>query len=476
MPQIINCPTCKTAMQVSDNASGKFRCPACKNVFTVGAPARETVGAAASTGTSTSSNPSVNLGSGSINLGAPPKPAAGGAATLSVCPACKSPLLEGAISCLECGFLVQAGPAAGADEAAPNLCPNPACGVANPPGERTCQRCGTPLPHPPGTVLHNRYRIERLLAMGGFGAVYLASDLKNGDRQVAIKDMICQDPQEFAIRLNFFRREAEILRSLDSVSIVPRVYDLIEQGQTAQLAMEFIRGKDMLKLMEGSNNRPFPVEQVIEWSRSICDVLQHMHSQTPPLVHRDLKPENIMLLEDQRSIKMIDFGTARDLGRTQKEKLAAKTRVYTEGYAPPEQIIGKPEARSDLFALAGTMYHLATGKAPDGYHTATEIDADLAAGAIAQDQRWFYELIKINLAEDPNERYFSAREIKADLEKRRVTREVNCPKCQQANKAREPYCHKCGEPLTDTAPPCHACGKSNRMGSRFCIHCGNRLR
>ncbi len=68
--------------------------------------------------------------------------------------------------------------------------------------------------------------------MGGFGAVYLATDTKNGNRPVAIKDMICADPQEFAIRLNFFRREAEILRSLESIPIVPRVYDLIEQGQT----------------------------------------------------------------------------------------------------------------------------------------------------------------------------------------------------------------------------------------------------
>src|SRR5437879_8920534 len=185
-----------------------------------------------------------------------------------------------------------------------------------------------------------------------------------------------------------------------------------------------------------------------------------------------------MLLEDQRSIQMIYLGTARDLGRSQKSRLQSKTRVYTEGYAPPEQIVGKPEPRSDLFALAATLYHLATGKAPEGFYTARELESQLAdpAGPIPADQRWFFELLKINLAEDANDRYFSAREIKADLEKRRVTREVACPKCKALNKVREPYCAKCAVPLTDATPPCHHCGKTNRMGSRCCIYCGNRLR
>lgn len=487
MPLVIRCPHCQKPMQLADNSAGKqFRCPSCRNAFTVGGGGQAaTVGAAAVGGAGASaavatrpaapaaarppSSPTVDVGSAKTA----PTPS-----TPSECPACKAALLPGAIACMDCGYMIQPETSAADMEGAPNLCPNPACGVANPPSERNCQRCGTVLPTAPGTVLHGRYKIERLLAMGGFGAVYLAHDIKNGNRAVAIKDMICADPQEFAIRLNFFRREAEILRSLESVPIVPRVFDLIEQGQSAHLVLEFIRGQDLLKLMEGNNNKPFALAEVIEWSTNICDVLQHMHTQVPPLVHRDLKPDNIMLLEDRRSIKMIDFGTARDLGRTVKEKMAAKTRVYTEGYAPPEQIVGKPEARSDLFALAGTMYHLVTGKAPEGFYTARELETQLSDPncSIPSDQRWFFELIKINLSEDVNERYFSAREIRTDLQMRRVTKEIPCTKCQQVNKVREPYCSKCAEPLTDATPPCYHCGKTNRMGSRCCIHCGNRLR
>ncbi len=487
MPMIISCPHCSQQMQLADNAGGRqFRCPFCQKPFI--AP----TAAAAKAPPAPVKPPPPPVSAPLPPRPAPPPPSSPSRAPApppskkpepalpSACPACGAKLLEGAVSCMDCGYLIQAEPSAEAGDGAPNLCPNAACGVANPPTERYCQRCSTPLPTAPGTVLHGRYRIKKLLAMGGFGAVYLAEDVKAQNRLVAIKDMICADPEEYAIRLNFFRREAEILRALASMPIVPRFHDLIEQDKSAHLIMEFIPGEDLLKIMERRNNAPFPVEQVVEWAKGICDVLTQMHSQAPPVVHRDVKPDNIMLREDGRSIAMIDFGTARDLGKTVKEQMKAKTRVYTEGYAPPEQIVGKPEPRSDLFALAGTMYHLITGKAPEGFYTARELEGKLAPpgdnGGIPASFRWLYELIKINLAEDIHERYHSAREFKSDLEKRQVTRERTCRKCGQVNKVREPYCGKCAEPLTDVTPPCHHCGKVNRMGSRCCIHCGNRLR
>jgi phage FluMu protein Com len=475
MPQVIRCPNtkCNKSMQVPDGSAGKrVACPSCKEPFVIPSPSAS----GSQPGVKAASQSAAGL-SGVSGNGA--KSSSGG--TPSVCPSCGSKLLEGAVACMDCGFLLQAeGAAAAEPEGPPNLCTNPACGVANPPGERNCGRCGSPLPIAGGTLLHNRYRLDKLLKMGGFGAVYMATDTKMGNRAVAIKDMIGNDPGEFNIRLNFFRREAEILRALEAVPIVPRVYDFIHQGQTAHLVMEFIRGKDLLDLMEANGNKPFPMPLVVEWGKNICDVLAHMHDQQPPLVHRDVKPDNIMLLEDQKSIKMIDFGTARDIGRTAQERAKGKTRVYTEGYAPPEQIVGKPEPRSDLFALAATLYHLATGKAPEGFYTAKEIETQLAENspALPGQFRWFFEIIKINLSEDINDRYFTAREIKTDLERQRVTTEVACPnaKCKTLNKVRTPYCLKCAEALTDPTGLCANCGKNNRMGSRCCIHCGNRLR
>ncbi len=475
MSHVTRCPHCNTALQVPQDAGGRaIRCPVCKQLFAVRVTQAPAI--------ATSPTPTSGLVNGSNgirkptpgNTGTPPRsPGPGSAAK---CPGCGATNKPGAKSCAECGFLLVSETALDDSEAAPNLCPNESCGVANPPEERHCQRCGSPLPYPTGTVLQGRYRIDKLLAIGGFSAVYLAGDLQNAGKLVAVKDMICNEPQEFQVRLSFFQREAEILKALSRLPTVPRFFGFYREGKSAQLVLEYIAGQDLLRILESNSNAPFPFEHVVGWGKEVCDVLTHMHSQSPPIVHRDIKPENIMLLREQNSIRMIDFGTARDLGRSAGNKPAAMTRVYTEGYAPPEQILGKPEARSDIFALAGTLYHLATGKAPD-FHTARELEQQLKGPTHSwpEERRWFFELLRINLSEDAGERYFSCRDFKTDLEKRQITRETNCAKCRTLNSVRQPYCSQCAAALTDFAPPCQQCGKNNRLGSRWCIHCGHRL-
>jgi serine/threonine-protein kinase len=154
-----------------------------------------------------------------------------------------------------------------------------------------------------------------------------------------------------------------------------------------------------------------------------------------------------------------------------------QTVVYTAGYAAPEQMVGRAEPRSDLFSLAATLYHLATGKEPDGWETGAELEAALndPHSSLPKEYRWFFELLKINLAQNANDRYFSAADFKADLERRRVTKETRCPRCQATTPARRPYCVRCATPLTTAAGTCGECGRKVVMGCRFCIHCGNRL-
>ena len=113
--------------------------------------------------------------------------------------------------------------------------------------------------------------------MGGFGAVYLATDTKSEQPPGRHQGHDLRRPAGVRHPPELLPPRGRDPASLETVPIVPRVFDLIEQGQTAHLVMEFIRGKDLLKIMEANDNKPFPMPQVIEWGKAICDVL-HAHA------------------------------------------------------------------------------------------------------------------------------------------------------------------------------------------------------
>lgn len=431
MPQVVACPACGCQLNLPEALSGKpVKCPKCARTFTA------------------------------------PEPD-------SSCPVCASPVLAGSPICVDCGYLLKTPKASTTEvDDKPNVCPNAACGTLNPPGERLCRRCNTPLPGAVGHLVAGRFRIDVSLATGGFGIVYRGTDMRT-NAAVAIKEMIAADPKEFQLRKTFFRREAEILTALQNVAAVPRLHEFVDQPTAAYLVMEFIPGNNLLDLLEKPGAKPFPVPQVAAWGVTVCDVLERMHRMAPPVIHRDMKPENLMLMPDGKTIRMIDFGTARELGHTARERGVAKTKVYTEGYAPPEQVVGRPEARSDVFALAGTLYHLATGQAPEGFFTGKEILGRLAEFPAAD--RWFYELMAVNLSEDKNDRYADAGAFRRDLAKQAVLREVQCPACKHFTAAREPYCQQCAAPLAAPGPPCPGCERVGPAGCRFCVACGSRV-
>jgi len=209
----------------------------------------------------------------------------------------------------------------------------------------------------PETLIHDRYRIVRAIGKGGMGAVYEAFDLRL-QSPVALKQMIVEG--EHLSRA--FAREAQLLASLRHQAL-PRVIDHFVDEHGQFLVMEFIPGEDLATLLQ-KQGAPFPVDQVLAWADTLLDVLSYLHAQQPPVIHRDIKPQN-MKRTPRGEIILLDFGLAKGAAATQTRSMTGSVFGYTPQYAPLEQIKGVgTEPRSDLYALAATLYHLMTGTPP----------------------------------------------------------------------------------------------------------------
>ena len=213
-----------------------------------------------------------------------------------------------------------------------------------------------------GTLLNNRYRIVQLVGKGGFGAVYKAADERFQSRRVvAIKEMSDAQltPAEKAKAIQDFRQEADLLVLLKHPNL-PDVSDFFEETSKAYLVMEFIEGETLEKRQDDVRG-PLPEGLVMGWALQLCDVLQYLHTQTPPVIFRDMKPSNVMVTKNGQ-IKLIDFGIARVF---KSNSAKDTTSLGSNGYAPFEQYGGKQtDARSDMYALGATLYDLLTNTTP----------------------------------------------------------------------------------------------------------------
>jgi len=219
----------------------------------------------------------------------------------------------------------------------------------------------------PGTILQDRYRILRQLGQGGMGAVYEAIDQRL-DTTVALKETLFTEEK---LRRQF-EREARLLARLHHPAL-PRVSDHFAEAEGAFLVMQYIAGDDlaeMINLRRGT----FPLEQVLLWADQLLDALDYLHTQDPQIIHRDIKPQNLKL-SARGQIILLDFGLAKgQLGEVSRVSTAS-IFGYTPNYAPLEQIQGLgTDPRSDIYALAATLYHLLTGvKPPDALTRAAAI-------------------------------------------------------------------------------------------------------
>jgi serine/threonine protein kinase len=209
-----------------------------------------------------------------------------------------------------------------------------------------------------GTILQGRYQILKPIGRGGMGAVYLASDQRLGST-VALKETFFNDP----VLLAAFKREARLLAGLKHAAL-PKVIDHFADGDGQFLVMEFIAGDDLEDVLN-KRDIPFRPDEALEWTDQLLDALDYLHSQNPPVIHRDIKPQN-MKLTSRSQIVLLDFGLAK--GAAVGMSITGPTTSvfgYTPSYAPLEQIQGSgTDARSDLYSLAATVYHLLTATKP----------------------------------------------------------------------------------------------------------------
>jgi hypothetical protein len=212
----------------------------------------------------------------------------------------------------------------------------------------------------PETVLQGRYRIGRQLGQGGMGAVYEAVDLRL-DTVVALKETLFTDEK---LRKQF-EREARLLARLHHPAL-PRVSDHFTEGEGQFLVMQYIPGEDLFE-MQTRRASAFPQSDVLRWADQLCDALDYLHTQDPQVIHRDIKPQNLKLTS-RGQVVLLDFGLAKgSAGQLTAVTTSASIFGYTPNYAPLEQVQGLgTDARSDLYSLGATLYHLLTNvKPPD---------------------------------------------------------------------------------------------------------------
>ena len=202
-----------------------------------------------------------------------------------------------------------------------------------------------------GQVIDDKYEILKLIGQGGMSRVYLAMD-KRLNKQWAIKEIEKRVIQS-AIA------EANLIKQLDHPAIV-RIVDIIDNGDVIYIIEDYIEGETLSSVLETQGAQP--QELVIEWAMQICEALEYLHTRKPPIIYRDMKPANVMIKPDG-NIKVIDFGIAR---KYKDQSLADTVSLGTKGYAAPEQFGGKgqTDARTDVYCLGVTLYHLLTGQNP----------------------------------------------------------------------------------------------------------------
>ncbi len=206
-----------------------------------------------------------------------------------------------------------------------------------------------------GRVFDNRYRIEKIIGIGGMAVVFEAEDTVM-HRKVAVK-MLKEEINNDAQSVKRFINESKAVSMLSHPNIVS-IYDVSVKDNLKYIVMEHVEGITLKNYI--NTKKVLGTNEVISYSEQILRALEHAHSKG--VIHRDIKPQNIMLLKNGQ-IKVADFGIAK-LPNAETVTMTDKA-IGTVFYISPEQASGKKiDPRSDLYSLGAVMYEMATGNLP----------------------------------------------------------------------------------------------------------------
>ncbi len=345
-----------------------------------------------------------------------------------------------------------------------------------------------------------RYEVLNVVGRGGMGVVYRAR--RHNDGSVwAVKELrpdTAVSASELADNRRLFEHEAQLILRLQHPNIVGGE-ELFEWQGRLYLVMEFVAGETLEKRLRDANAPAFEGD-ALRWAIQMARVFAHLHNQQPPIIYRDLKPSNVMLVPDG-TVKFVDFGVA----RTHKYGKSKDTvAIGTLGYAPPEQY-GKDQtdARSDIYTLGATLYHLLTNVPPRPLYTPKP--GEITAFNPSVQPRTEQVVIKA-LQQERAQRFPSATAMEQAMQACLGTPVPNVTPVPAATVPAmpddatvrgaypdrtvpqmspvRPRPARIAPPVnnvptngTGDGPPhfCPTCGFGNKNGARFCVNCGTTL-
>src|SRR6266478_6506021 len=346
---------------------------------------------------------------------------------------------------------------------------------------------------PLGTILDAKFKIVQVLGEGGMGTVYKVEQVGKPGYFRAVKELLINPnttEEERKSAIERFDKKIDLLFNLKHPRIPSLILSFQERGNY-YFVMEFVPGRTLEKMLE-DYKRPLDEEQVIKWMMQVCEALSYIHSRTPPIILRDLKPGNVMVTPDG-NVQLIDFGIARKFDpnkRTNTENLG------TISYASPEHLgsitapgqrrsaqnpgkLVQTDARSDIYSLGATMYHLLTNQEPEPIQTPP------SGSILAKNPRLrtvqvgkrvvcpVEQVIIEAMQQEPANRFQSADAMRMALQHCLPNSaapatiqipaispnatilvpvgEVICPKCGLHNRPGAKFCKRDGQPLTSGA-------------------------